>query len=287
MPAGAGGEQLRRRYSLAAWEASPREYQLGIRCVEGGRVSAWLHAHAHPGSEVEVPPPAGEFVLQRRGGDVVLVAGGIGLTPMAAMVDALRARCGANTQVWLFHAARNRAELVDYARYADLGRSRPGFHYRPFLSAPHAEWSGGRGRLDVDLLMRELATPAAAQYYLCASREMMEQLAQGLTAAGVPPSAVHWESFGAAGANADMTKYRVSIAGHGSHAFRGEPSLLHALEAWGVPVKAECRTGSCGACRVAVRNGQMRLCQTQEVEVPPGSVLACCAVPESDIEIVL
>lgn len=275
-----------RRYSLAAWQPRPREYRLGIRCVEGGRVSAWLYEHAQPGTDIEVLPPAGEFVLKEGAGDVVLVAGGIGLTPMAAMVDALKRR-GGKHEVWLFHAAREVEELVDFDEYSELDRSLPWFHYRPWLSRPPADWTGGTGRLNPEILMREPNSPLSAAYYLCARQEMMDELSTGLEALGVPPEAVHLESFGGAGANQDTAEYRVSIAGHGCRTFQGQPSLLHALESWGVPVEADCRSGTCGACRIQLRQGEVRFCQPQGMDLPARHTLACCAVPASDMEIAL
>jgi ferredoxin-NADP reductase len=273
-----------RRYSLAAWTAWPREYRLGIRRVEGGRVSGWLHEHAKPGTTLEVLPPAGDFVLIPGATEVVLVGGGIGLTPMAAMVDAL-ARKPAG-RVWLFHAARTRAELVDHDRYAELAGNAHWFHYRPFLSRPGDDWPGGRGRLTAAELTRELADATTAHFYLCARQEMMDELEAGLTVLGVPREHIHRESFGGA-ANADHGEYKVAVAGHGEYTFRGEPSLLHALEAWGVPVQADCRAGECGACGIHVRQGGVRLCQAASANVPAGATLACCAVPTSDLEIAL
>lgn len=279
-PAGA------RRYSLAAWAARPRAYHLGIRRVEGGAVSAWLHAHARVGAELEVLPPAGDFVLEQGAEEVVLVAGGIGLTPMAAMVDALAARPAGTARVWLFHAARHGDELVDHGRYAGLERRNQGFHYRPWLSRPGPAWPGGQGRLAAADLVRELTAPKQAAYYLCARQDMMDGLAAGLQALGVPARAIRWESFGGGG-NADGQAYRVTVAGHGSHVFQGEPSLLHALESWGVPVAADCRAGECGACALTVRRGEVRPCQGTQAALPAGRALACCAVPASDLEIVI
>ena len=82
-------------------------------------------------------------------------------------------------------------------------------------------------------------------------------LAAGLAALGVPEHHIHWESFGGA-AYADNGEYNVAVAGHGEYTFRGEPSLLHALESWGVPVQADCRAGECGARGIQVRQGGVR-----------------------------
>ncbi len=277
-PAGA------RRYSLAAWTARPRAYHLGIRRIEGGQVSGWLHEHAQPGRSIEVLPPAGNFVFEPGADEVVLVGGGIGLTPLAAMVDAWLAKPFG--RLWLYHAARHEAELIDQTRYTELERTCPGFHYRPILSRPAEDWPGGKGRLSAADLIRELADPADAHYYLCARQDMMDALFTGLVDLGVPDAAIHRESFGSA-ANSDKGEYRVDVIGHGSLVFRGEPSLLHALEAWGVPVQSDCRAGECGTCGITVVDGAVRSCQPARISMPPGRTLACCAVPASDLRISL
>lgn len=281
-----------RRYSLSAWTAKPRAYQLGIRRVDGGQVSGWLHDHAQPGVRLEVLPPAGEFVLTADAGEIVLAAGGIGVTPMAAMLDELKTVRAAHSTggVWLFHAARHAAELIEQTRHTELDRTRPGFHFRPFLSRPGHDWAGGRGRLTAADLTRELADPHNARFYLCARQEMMDELAAGLVALGVNPARIHWESFGGAG-NGDRNEYRVKVAGHGEHVFQGEPSLLHALEAWGVPIQADCRAGECGACRVRLKSGAVRQCQQPAAaisgQLDTGNYLACCCVPSAEVEIEL
>lgn len=286
LPAQHGPSPAARRYSLSAWSPRPREYRLGIRRVEGGKVSGWLHAHAKPGLCLEVLPPAGEFVPQPDTGETVLVGGGIGLTPMAAMLDALSRKPGG--RVWLFHAARETAELVNLPRYAELDRTAHWFHYRPTLSRPGPDWAGGRGRLSAVELTRELADPAAARYYLCARQDMMDELAAGLVALGVPAAAIHWESFGG-GDNTDARAYQVRVGGQGQHVFQGEPSLLHAIEAWGIPIEADCRSGECGACRTRLKRGELRECQSPTMQaargLAPGDFLACCVVPASHLEI--
>jgi ferredoxin-NADP reductase len=290
VPAGEAGAAHTRRYSLAAWHACPKTYRLGIRRVPGGRVSTWLHQYAKPGLELEALPPAGDFVLHGRGGEVVLVGGGIGVTPLLAMLDFLVARPGNVRQVWLYYAAREEGELVDAARLFDLEKHVAWFHLRCFLSRPGAAWQGGRGRLSALDLTRELADPATASYYLCARAEMMDALTHGLLALGVPGASIHRESFGGQG-NSDNTEYRVHVAGHGSYVFQGQPSLLHALENWGLPIQADCRAGECGACQVRLVHGEIR----EGLEPTAGSArklaadqfLACCAVPATDLEIVL
>lgn len=85
----------------------------------------------------------------------------------------------------------------------------------------------------------------------------------------------------------DTAEYKVKVAGHGCHTFQGQPSLLHALESWGLPVEADCRSGTCGACRIQLCQGEVTLRQPIGMELPARHTLACCAAPASDMEIAL
>lgn len=87
---------LKRCYSLASWQPNPACYELAIRQVSGGRVSTWLHQNMQSGSNIRVLPPRGEFTLQASSGDVALIAGGIGITPIRAMLHALLPGNGSN-----------------------------------------------------------------------------------------------------------------------------------------------------------------------------------------------
>lgn len=273
---------LKRRYSLAAWTSRPRTYHLGIRREAGGAASPWLHAHLHPGQVIDALPPRGRFTLDPRHRDVVLVAGGIGITPMAAMCDAIAASPNGR-RVWLHYAARHEVELIDHARYLDRDTRDDAFHYRPILSRPGPNWLGATGRLDAARLMAELPDPHAAHYYLCAREAMMQALMASLRAHGVPPDHLHWESFGGA-QNDDRAAYPVEFNGR-EFSFEGQPSLLAALEDWQVSFDAECRAGECGACRVKLLAGEVAACQASHCALPPGEILACCCVPRSPLKL--
>ncbi|MCA1926529.1 MAG: 2Fe-2S iron-sulfur cluster binding domain-containing protein [Thiobacillus sp.] len=272
------GTTLRRRYSLAAWEKRPRRYRLGIRREADGAASPRLYDHLQVGARIDALPPVGRFVLDPAHETLVLVGGGIGATPMLAMLDAVAARPG-RRRVVFHHAARHPAELVDLDRLTALGARADWFDYRPIVSRPDANWRGAVGRLAAADLVAGLAEPACAHYYFCARETVMREWMDALAARGVPASHLHWESFGGA-QNPDAAVYPVELDGV-AREFAGEPSLLAAFEAWGVDLPAECRAGECGACRVRLVSGELADCQASHVTLPPGEFLACCKVPKS------
>lgn len=272
------GTPLRRRYSLAAWEKRPRHYRLGIRREPDGAASTVLYDHLRPGARIDVLPPAGRFALDPAHETLVLVGGGIGATPMLAMLDAVVARPGSRHIV--FHqAARHADELLDHARLTALAERAAWFDYRPVVSRPAATWSGAVGRLTAADLVRGLADPLRAHYYFCARESVMRAWMDKLIELGVPESHLHWESFGGA-QNLDTSVYPVELDGV-VREFAGEPSLLAAFEAWDVALPAECRAGECGACRVRLVSGVLIDCQASHLTLPPGEFLACCKTPKS------
>lgn len=271
---------IRRRYSLAAWSPRPRRYRLGIRREADCMGSSWLHTHLVVGRRIDALPPAGHFVLDPAHRNLVLVGGGIGITPMMAMVDAIAQR-PAGRSVWLHQAARYAHELIDSDRFESLAANASWFRYHPILSRADESWRGARGRLDARRLMAGPANPRAAHYYFCARESVMREWIDALLATGVPATHLHWESFGGA-QNDDLNTYAIELDG-ARHAFTGQPSLLAAFEEWGVPLEAECRAGECGACRLRVLHGEVADCQPSQCTLPPGEILACCKVPRSSL----
>ncbi len=283
------GKSISRRYSLAQWQSRPRHYQLGIRKVQDGQLSSWVHQHLQTGAKIELLPPAGHFTLQqaladKTTTDIVLIGAGIGITPVKAMLDKLQ---HTNKRVHLFHSARTASELLWYQQFMALAQINTRFSYFPYLSQPPADWTGHAGRIQVADILRSGVALNTTHFFMCARLDMMQQIEQTLTEQGVPANHVHWESFGADTANQDQQSYQVAIDGHGEFTFSGEPSLLQAMESWRVPIKADCRAGDCGECQMKIIDGSYKTTQPITCQVAPEKVLACCVVPAGNIRVML
>ncbi|MEN3157665.1 2Fe-2S iron-sulfur cluster-binding protein [Alkalimonas sp. NCh-2] len=274
--------QLKRAYSLAAWQARPFSYQLGIKREPGGRGSGWLHAEVQPGVRLLAQRPQGHFVLRHAEQPVVLLAGGIGITPLRAMLHRLQ-RLTRPPRTLLCYGARNQRSLLYWQEFELLTKTTDWFEFYPLLSQPDACWHGLTGRLSASQVLAWLGEDAQqAHYYCCASNAMMDEIFQGLTAAGIPGERLHREAFAVA-ANLDQQPYPVSVQGH-TYEFSGQSSLLHALEAWNLPVEGDCRAGDCGLCAMRLQQGQVRwLLPDVAAKVPPQQILCCCTVPASPI----
>ncbi len=161
------GKPVSRAYSLAQDCSQQRYYQLVIKAETDGRLSQALFQHLKVGDLVESSYPRGHFLLNRWRQPLVLVAGGVGITPMLAMAyAAIRQK----RQVFLVYQARRLEDIVFYP----LLRRLPRLQLRIALTQPPADWQGFKGRIDAGYLYK-LAGPQA-QYYFCASAKMTEQL---------------------------------------------------------------------------------------------------------------
>jgi ferredoxin-NADP reductase len=280
----ADGRVVLRRYSLAAWQRRPRRYELAIKREPNGLVSNWAGDRLRPGSSVEVTRPDGAFTWPAEPhGEVVLVAGGIGITPMRAMVHAWLGGASpcALTLVW---SVRRQADLLGFHdEFESLAQARRDFRYVAVLTGPAEAWRGESGRVDAQRLLAWCQTRAPLGFWMCASVAMMDELRAGLVSRGQDPASIHQEAFGAS-ANADTSSYTVTLQPGGQRLpFSGEPSLLTMLNGAGVPLASDCRNGTCGSCRMRLVAGSVREVIAPEWPLKEREVLACCCVPASDL----
>lgn len=185
----------RRNYSISS-APNGESYRISVKREPGGVVSGWLHDRAVSGTILKVAPPAGEFFLpadQVR--PVVLLSGGVGLTPMVAMLESLAGR-SPSTPVQYIHGALDGSvhAMGDHVR--DLGRQ-SGAMLRIFYEKPRSEDQGydAEGRIPLDWLVKN--TPLDdADYFICGPTAFLRSYVTGLRGAGVTRDRIHYEYFG-------------------------------------------------------------------------------------------
>lgn len=282
-PAGPGGKTIQRAYSLAAWQHKPGRYELGIKREAQGAMSQWLWNNLHEGETISLSRPQGHFVVPASQRPLVLIGGGIGITPMRAMLH--EALAGGRT-LTLFHAARTADQLLYREEFEQLAGANPTFRYKLILSRPEdAAWAGLNGRLSADLILREMNNATDAEFCLCASDSMMAQLRGDLAAAGIADERIHWEAFGV-GAAAGTAGLHVSMSTTGGvrqFLTQGARTLLAELEANDIALPSECRAGSCGQCLASLESGEVDWLTKPEFDVPAGKILPCVCSPRSPL----
>ena len=214
------GQYITVRIDHPTTPTSPRNYSLSDRPGAGyyrisvkrepslaagapaGLISNYLHEHVHEGDTLELGPPCGEFTLdpaQANGRPIVLISGGIGITPVLSMLKSL-AHHDAKTPVHFIHAARNSRvhALAGEVRglAAECPNIRPHFRYDAPLADDLAEQRcDSTGIVDAALL-RELLPSKDAEFYFCGPKPFMVGLYHGLKQWGVDESQIHFEFFG-------------------------------------------------------------------------------------------
>lgn len=284
------GHALQRRYSLARWVRWPLSYELTIKREAQGHFSPRLADYAQPGSILNVSPPSGGFILparpQRR--RVVLIAGGVGITPLLAMLEQWLARQRGMSKTYLECHLYWQVRYDDEACYRDLlqaiGQRHPALRLRILVSRSRA---GMREKLSLPLLQKELETFDDSDFFICAGNSLMASLLQGLSEYGVAKTALHVERFKLASASANEQQWTIQWAEKEIlfNGPAGHRSVLDAIEAAGLPLASDCRAGSCGQCLIKIKHGHAEHLTEPEYQVPLQHVLACCAVPKSHLGI--
>ncbi len=304
-PAGGAPRQLVRCYSLS--DAPRRDYyRVTIKRVPAppepaglppGLSSNHFHDRVQVGDRLEVRAPSGQFHL----GDepavpLVLVAGGIGITPMLSILNQVLPE---GREVRLYYGVRNGAEAAQLDSLRGLAASHPHFTLHLCYSRPAPDEVLGRdyqhaARVDIGLLRRTLPLKRH-QFYVCGPKGMMESLVPALAEAGVAPEDLRYESFGPASL-APQSSPAKEAAHHAIRFARSDQtlewdgtaeSLLAFAEAHGIAADSGCRAGACGCCQTRLLEGEVSYRQPPEVAVAPGHCLLCVATPASDLTLEL
>ncbi len=224
-----------RHYSLVGLPVGGR-YRIAVKHSPdglGGSRAMWRLA---PGDHVTISQPKNDFALSFGRADYLLIAGGIGITPLLGMALALKQR-GASFR--LVYAARRQEDLA-FAAELDAGLG----------GAWQSACSAARGRIDVRQLLSTL--DAAGEVYVCGPMTLLDAVKAEWSQLGRPLERLRFESFASSGHFAAMPfevelprlRLKVSVGAH--------ESMIDALARSGVAVMADCRRGECGLCALPV-----------------------------------
>lgn len=197
-----GQQGLKRNYSISSAPGADH-YRISVKREETGNGgSRHLHDGVAVGDVIEATPPSGDFFLaESPTRPVVLLSGGVGLTPMVSMVEAIAAE-HPGVDAYYVHATVSSATHAMDAHVRSLADRHGGIRVATFYSEPEPHDSAGEthdadGFVTVDWLQRN--TPLrSADVYLCGPKGFLRTFVSGLAAAGVPADRVHYEFFGPA-----------------------------------------------------------------------------------------
>jgi ferredoxin-NADP reductase len=296
-----GAEKMNiRTYTLSV---APSDHVYRISVKRDGVVSQWLHDHIGVGDVIEARAPAGDFIIdpgQQR--PAVLIGGGIGITPMLAMLkhvvyEGLRKqRVRPTVLVQAAHSKRDRAFMSELHELEEAAKGAVRI-LRVLSDVSDAEEGAdydAAGRIDAELLSRFMPIEDY-DFYLCGPPQFMQSIYDDLRARNIPDARIHAEAFGPA-------SLLRKVDGPGVAPFRRPPastpvhvvftesmkearwtpeagSLLELAEARGLNPDYSCRAGNCGTCRAKLLSGSVTSTQETTAEMADDDVLICCAVP--------
>lgn len=271
----------RNAYSLVDDGINPSSYGISVmRRGEGGG-SDWLHEHVAVGDLLEIEGPRSMFapVLNQR--HALLVAGGIGVTPVLSHARAT-ARLGGSAEVVYSYRPGHAAHLEDLRALAAA------YDAVTLREATTVE------ETVATLAERFAVQPLGTHAYACGPLPLLETYEQLAAAAGWPPARVHLERFSAPGQDPG-SPFAAVVASTGRRLEVGPGvSLLTALLDAGVPVPNLCHQGVCGECRIRVRapHGAIehRDLVLSDHDKAAGDSMLCCVsrgTEDSEIEVLL
>jgi ferredoxin-NADP reductase/DMSO/TMAO reductase YedYZ heme-binding membrane subunit len=315
-----------RSYTIASSPLDQGYCELTIKREPEGTGSRHMHDQIQVGDLLDIIGPSGRFVFTgeeltpdllnvppaEQG--VLMVAGGVGITPLMSMLRTLL-RNNWPGQIYLLFVAKTEADIIFEQELMQLSNQHAQFHLHIFLTRTmeNSPWKGLRGRLQIESIKQ--CCPDVAMYpaFVCGPDAMMAETCNLLKIIGVPAAHIQTEAFTSPGAftetipehdlpvGAAVISSTKSSGGNSTGAFEvsfsksgqvttcaEDMTVLEAGEELGLDLPFECRSGVCGSCKLRLMQGEVKMLVEDALhpaEKAKGYFLACQAHPLSDVAV--
>jgi ferredoxin-NADP reductase/DMSO/TMAO reductase YedYZ heme-binding membrane subunit len=299
------GKRMNRSYTIASTPTRNAYCEISVkRAPNGNGGSKHVHDTFREGQRIKVSAPAGKFFFRGDESDrVVLIAGGIGITPMMSVIRSLTDR-GWTGEMYLLFSVRTKQDIVFADELAYLQARHPKLHVLITLTNdPEAAWDGARGHITREMIEGFVPELSRGPVMLCGPDPMMTAMRAVLVGMGIPDAEIHQEAFistpavaePAPGTTADAAADEplpdgavpnVSFERSGKSGELDDLTVLEAAEECGVAIPFECRSGICGQCKTRLVTGKVKM-EVQDAlsaaDRSKGLILACQARAARDI----
>ncbi len=307
-----GGAKMIRSYSISSSPSESEYVELSIRREPRGAVSRHIDDVLQVGDLVAVDGPVGKFVFSDKvENSVVLISGGVGITPMMSISRFLTEQSWPGDIYFIF-TCQTPADIIFATQLHELERRNPKFHLAITISKPEGtDWKGARGRITREWLMQVVPDLSSRMVHLCGPPAMMDAVKAIFTEIGSPPARLMTESFGlrkpapAAPASPDKHKQKgpatgpdVTFSANSKSAkiridmktgdSPPKQSILELSEELLIPIEFSCRVGTCGVCKVKKTAGEVDQAvqdALNDEDKSTGMILACQAKPTSPVTV--
>jgi ferredoxin-NADP reductase/DMSO/TMAO reductase YedYZ heme-binding membrane subunit len=269
------GRKVRRSYTIASSPTRTGYCELSVKREEQGLASRHLHDRIREGDMLEVTAPAGKFTFTgKESQEIVMIAGGVGITPLMAKLRYLTDLAWPG-QIRLVFSVKTARDFIFRDELEALQQRFANLHVTVTATREtDPNWPGERGRISPALLQRAAANLTASRVHLCGPTEMTKPIIEMLRQLGVPDDHIKFESFAAPSRNrnsaSETTSESAAIvvapsedatlefsrSGRSVRELHGQ-TILEIAEAEGIEMPHECRAGVCGQCKTRLLRGNV------------------------------
>ena len=288
------GRRVNRSYTISSPPSRPDSCEITVKRVPDGYASHFLHDVVVEGDRIAVSAPAGKFLFAGAADDaerVVLVAGGVGITPMMSVIRSLTDRAWPGA-IHLLFSVRRREDVIFEAELEHLRRRFPNLHVEIVVSSE-------QGHITREMIERQVPGLTGGPIMLCGPGPMMDAMRALLVGMGIADGEIHQEEFISPPApapgqpepaeeipvNGAAPSVRFERSGKSTEV-PAELTVLEAAEECGVSIPFECRSGICGQCKTRLISGRVVM-EVQDAltgaDRARGLVLACQARAAQDL----
>ena len=265
-----------------------------------GLVSHYVNEQLSVGEILDVKAPNGSFFLKTdQQNSVILLAGGIGITPMMSMINTL-IQSDCKRHILLVYGVNNSTQHTFKNQLREYDAQNENLKVLTIYSDPLPTDQPGvdfdlTGYVDASILQPILSN-SSLEYYMCGPPPFMSGLYNGLIENGVQEENIHFEAFGPASIkrvseaesqsteeNAESVEIEFCKSGAKLNWSNEFENILEMAEANDIELESGCRAGNCGTCELALLEGTVR--HPEHVKVASGKCLACVAKPKSNLKL--
>ncbi|GAB1260544.1 FAD-binding oxidoreductase [Aurantivibrio plasticivorans] len=296
------GKETIRTYTLSS---APNDEEYRISVKKDGVFSQYLHGNLTPGISIDAKSPTGDFfVTTPHKRPIVLIAAGVGITPMVSILRDLlftQLKKRQALPVTLIAVARSAEERAFFKELSELASRLVQANIIWCLTQPESHLVQGQdydhhGRLTEQVLQAHLPQGKESDVYICGPTPFMQSTYTWLRKLDIPDNQIHAEAFGPSSLQRELGSHAsvdyadealVSVLDRkGNHLLeqhwqRSDGTLLNFLETHGVEPNFGCRSGRCGSCRAKRLKGNVLHSSPPSSDLKDDEILLCVAKPSA------
>lgn len=292
------GVPVKRSYTIASSPTRRDSCEITVKREENGTVSSYLHDSIHEGELLQFTGPSGQFTFTGEEADsVVLIAGGVGVTPMMSAVRYLTDRSWSG-EIFFIYGCRSENQIIYREEIEYLQKCHPNLHVTILLEEPDEDFDSSylTGRITKEILAGRVPEIASRRVHICGPPPMMDAVKQMLGELEVPEKNIITEIFvgklpvrkASPLAPEDLGKTAIAIFANSNKTAVLTPAktILEASEDVGVNIDYSCRVGTCGICKTKMLSGKVSMDVEEALTVEDKAndiILACQAKASEDV----